>query len=166
MAQAYVRTMRTMAIAAAMVALVAVSASPAVATASRAAVTGGSFAPFAAGPTLGYDDVTGRALMVRAPRRTIVVVRVAGLTPGVAYASHVHDQSCDDGDAGGHYSFGRRVRGGAASDGSEIWPGPFTAASSGRAVGVAVVGARAGADARSVVVHAPTGDKIACADLR
>jgi hypothetical protein len=103
--------------------------------------------------------------MIRtASDKTIVVVTVSGLTPGETYGSHVHKQACDNGDAGGHYSFGFAVPGGAL-DGSEIWPGPFTANAAGRAVGTAVVGAVAGTEAVSVVVHAPGGAKIACADL-
>lgn len=127
-------------------------------------VTRGTFTSFADGPALGYD-LSGHAAMVRTPRRTVVRVRVAGLTPGDTYAAHVHAQACADGDAGGHYRFDAPVPGGAL-DGHEIWPGPFTANAAGRAQGGTVVGAVAGADAVSVVVHAPGGTKIACADLR
>lgn len=103
--------------------------------------------------------------MVRAHGQTLVIVRVSGLVAGATYGSHVHDRACDDGAAGGHYRFGHPVRGGAL-DGSEIWPGPFTANGRGLARGRTIVGATAGPEARSVVVHAPTGHKIACADLR
>jgi hypothetical protein len=65
--------------------------------------------------------------------KTIVSVQVAGLTPGATYGSHVHNQSCADGNAGGHYSFGHPVVGGAGSGNSEIWPGPFTANAAGHA---------------------------------
>jgi hypothetical protein len=95
---------------------------------------------------------------------TIVVVTASGLTPGETYGSHVHKQTCDNGDAGGHYSFGHVVPGGAL-DGTEIWPGPFEANAAGHALGRTVVGATAGPTAVSVVVHAPGGAKIACADL-
>ncbi len=135
------------------------------ASATKGLVTSGSFHPFADGPANGYDDTHGSATMIRtASGRTIVFVHAAGLVPGETYGSHVHKQACDDGNAGGHYSFGYPVRGGAL-DGSEIWPGPFTADSRGRAVGFTMVGATAGPDAVSVVIHSPLGVKIACADL-
>ncbi len=135
-------------------------------SAAGAQVTKGSFDPFAAGTgDADYGDVEGEARMIRtASGRTIVEVRASGLVPGETYGSHVHKQACDDGDAGGHYSFGFSVRGGAL-DGSEIWPGPFTANASGQAAGWTMVGATAGSTAVSVVIHAPGGAKIACADL-
>ena len=135
-------------------------------SARGAEVTKGSLGPFAAGTGhADYGDIEGNATMIRtASGETIVVVTARGLTPGEAYGSHVHKQACDDEDAGGHYSFGFAVPGGAL-DGSEIWPGPFTANAAGNAVGWTVVGDTAGTDAVSVVIHAPGGAKIACADL-
>ena len=96
---------------------------------------------------------------------TVVNVHVTGLIPGATYGSHVHNQACTDGDAGGHYSFGVSVPGGAHPSGSEIWPGPFSATQGGTASGHTAVGATAGPEAVSVVIHAPDGSKIACADL-
>lgn len=151
----------TLAVAALLVVLMAAPLS-----AAEAQVTKGSFEPFAAGAgDVDYGDVDGMARMIRtASGKTIVEVTVSGLVPGQTYGSHVHNQACDSGDAGGHYSFGFTVRGGAL-DGSEIWPGPFTANAAGQASGWTVVGATAGATAVSVVIHAPGGAKIACADL-
>lgn len=129
-----------------------------------AAATKGSFATFADGPSMGYD-IDGKARMVRtADGKTMVTVNVSGLVPGAVYGSHVHNQACWDGNAGGHYRFDAPVPGGDL-DGHEIWPGPFTANPAGHAQGKATVMATAGADAVSVVIHAPTGQKIACADL-
>ena len=144
--------------------LVTVMTSPA--SAGDADVTRGTLEAFSAGSGhADYGDIGGEARMIRtASGQTIVVVTVEGLTPGETYGSHVHKQACDDGDAGGHYSFGFAVPGGAL-DGSEIWPGPFTANAAGRAVGSTVVGATAGTTAVAVVIHAPSGAKIACADL-
>jgi hypothetical protein len=135
-------------------------------SAQPAEVTRGTFQAFAAGAGHAqYGDVEGKASMVRtASGATIVVVNATGLTPGETYGSHVHKQACADGDAGGHYSFGFPVPGGSL-DGSEIWPGPFTANAAGHVVGKAVVDATAGSTAVSVVIHAPGGAKIACADL-
>jgi hypothetical protein len=134
--------------------------------AQGAEVTKGSLESFAAGTGhADYGDVEGKATMIRtASGETIVVVTASGLTPGETYGSHVHNQACDNGAAGGHYSFGSAVPGGAL-DGSEIWPGPFTANASGRVVGWTMVGDTAGTTAVAVVIHAPNGAKIACADL-
>ena len=60
---------------------------------------------------------------------------------------------------------GRRPPRGGALDGSEIWPGPFTADAAGKAGGWTMVGDTAGADAVSEVIHSPAVAKIACADL-
>lgn len=132
--------------------------------AGGAQATSGEFQTFADGAGLGYS-VEGKAHMVRTVSgKTIVTVNVSSLTPGATYGSHVHLQACADGNAGGHYRFDQPVVGGDL-DGYEIWPGPFTANASGNASGKATVQAIAGASARSVVIHAPTGQKIACADL-
>lgn len=153
----------TLAVAAMLVVLMAAPLS-----AVGAQVAKGSFESFAAGTgDADYGDVGGKATMIRTGSgKTIVVVTASGLVPGETYGSHVHKQACDTGDAGGHYSFGFAVPGGAL-DGSEIWPGPFTANAAGRAIGWTVVEATAGANAVSVVIHAPApgNAKIACADL-
>lgn len=129
-------------------------------------VTKGTFESFAAGSGhVAYDGIEGNARMIRtAAGDTTVVVNVKGLVAGEIYGSHVHNQACSDGDAGGHYRFGHLVPGGAL-DGFEIWPGPFTANAAGHALGHASVGATAGPSAVSVVIHAPGGAKVACADL-
>jgi len=152
----------TLAVAAMLVVLMAAPLS-----AQGAEVTKGSLESFAAGTgDVAYGDIEGKATMIRtAAGETIVVVTVRGLIPGETYGSHVHEAPCDGG-AGGHYSFGDVVPGGAL-DGSEIWPGPFTANAAGHAVGWTIVGATAEPTAVSVVIHAPgsPGAKIACADL-
>ena len=158
-----VRMTGTLALAAMLVMLMA---APLLARGAK--VTTGSLESFAAGTGhVDYGDVEGKVTMIRtASGDTIVVVTARGLIPGQTYGSHVHKQACADGDAGGHYSFGYSVPGGALN-GSEIWPGPFTANAAGHVVGRTVVGDTAGADAVSVVIHAPSpsGAKIACADL-
>lgn len=141
--------------------LVATLAIPA--TARGAEVTRGRMSTFAEGVALGYD-IGGYALMVRTPNKTIVLVIARGLEAGLTYPSHVHNQACSDGNAGSHYSFRHPVHRGAL-DGSEIWPGPMTARKNGSVFGLTAVGEAAGPEAVSVVIHAPTGQKIACADL-
>ena len=142
---------------AAMVALGLMAASQVLAR--SATVTRGDFHAFAAGAGL---SITGRAQMVRtADGKTIVTVHLEGLEPNTPYGSHVHKQACADGDADGHYKFDPA---GPGAPPNEIWPG-FTTNAAGTGNGNATVEGTAGAAARSVVVHAPGGLKIACADL-
>jgi hypothetical protein len=129
--------------------------------ASGATVTSGEFGAFATGIGL---NITGRAQMVRTPDgKTIVTIHVEGLAAGTTYGSHVHKQACADGEADGHYRFDPA---GAATPPNEIWPGPFTTNDAGIGNADTIAIGSAGATAVSVVVHAPGGAKIACADLR
>jgi hypothetical protein len=126
-----------------------------------ATVTGGEITAFATGVGL---PITGHAQMIRTPEgKTIVSVHVEGLAAGTTYASHVHKQACADGEADGHYRFDPA---GPATPPNEIWPGPFTTNDAGIGNADTIAWATAGATAISVVVHAPGGAKIACADLR
>jgi Copper/zinc superoxide dismutase (SODC). len=112
--------------------------------------------------TAAGQPITGRAQMVRtADGKTIVSIHVEGLLPGTAYGSHIHKQACADGDAGTHYKFDPA---GVAAPPNEIWLG-FTTNSAGVGNSDTIVLAKAGPTAVSVVVHAPGGAKIACADL-
>jgi hypothetical protein len=127
--------------------------------AGGAVVARGEISSFAAGAGLA---LSGHAQMIRtADGKTIVSVHVEGLLPNTAYGSHVHQQACADGDADGHYKFDPT---GPAAPPNEIWPG-FTTNAAGVGNGNATVYETAGAAAVSVVVHAPGGAKIACADL-
>jgi hypothetical protein len=126
---------------------------------SHTTVAEGTFHAFATGTGL---DIAGHARMVRtADGKTMVSVHVEGLAPNTTYGSHVHQQACTDGEADGHYRFDPS---GPATPPNEIWPG-FTTNAAGIGNGRAVVRAIAGSAAKSVVVHAPGGAKIACADL-
>jgi hypothetical protein len=127
--------------------------------ATGATVTRGDFHAFAAGAGL---ELSGHAQMVRtADGKTIVTVHVEGLAPSTTYGSHVHQQACAVGDADGHFRFDPA---GSATPPNEIWPG-FTTNESGIGNGNATADATAGSNAVSVVIHAPGGAKIACADL-
>jgi hypothetical protein len=127
--------------------------------ASGARVTRGEVHAFATGVG---NDITGDARMVRtADGQTIVIVHVEGLAPDTAYGSHVHQQACANGEADGHYKFDPA---GPATPPNEIWPA-FTTNAAGIGNGHASVDGTAGPTAMSVVVHAPGGAKIACADL-
>ena len=127
--------------------------------ADGAVVRRGDVHPFAAGAGL---DLSGHAQMVRtAAGRTYVTVHVAGLAPNTTYPSHVHALPCGTADADGHY---KRDPAGPATPPNEIWQG-FTTDDDGVGNGRAVADFTAGANAVSVVIHAPGGAKIACADL-
>ena len=127
--------------------------------AGSADVTRGDFHAFAAGTGL---PIGGRAQMVRsADGSTTVTVHLEGLAADTTYGSHVHQLPCGTSDADGHY---KNDPAGPATPPNEIWPG-FTTNASGIGNGNATVGWTAGAAAVSVVVHAPGGAKIACADL-
>ena len=124
-----------------------------------ATVTRGAIHAFATGTG---QAITGRAQMIRTPDgKTIVSVHVEGLSPNTTYGSHVHQLPCGTSEADGHY---KNDPAGPAAPPNEIWPG-FTTNGAGVGNGHATVGWSAGATAVSVVVHAPGGAKIACADL-
>ena len=128
-------------------------------TLAAATVTRGDFHAFNGGDPW----ITGRAQMTRtADGKTIVTVHVEGLAAGTMYASHVHAQACANGLADGHFRFDPA---GAAAPPNEIWPGPFTTNDAGVGNGGTVAEGTAGGNAVSVVIHAPGGAKIACADL-
>jgi len=134
---------------------------------ASAQVTRGTLHPFAAAitdPTLAaeYSDLSGHVQMVRtADGKTIVSVHVIGLLGNVAYPSHVHKAACADGAADGHYKFDPS---GPADSYNEIWMS-FTSGPDGVGNGSAIADRTAGPEAISVVVHAPGGAKIGCADL-
>ena len=129
------------------------------ALADGATVTRGDIGAFATGAG---QSITGRAHMVRtADGKTIVSIHVEGLLPNTAYGSHVHKQACASGNADGHYKFDPL---GASTPPNEIWLN-FTTNGAGIGNSDAVALAVAGPTAVAVVIHAPGGAKIACADL-
>ena len=130
--------------------------------ASSAEVTRGEFQTYASGPGLGYD-VSGQARMTRtADGKTLVSTHAAGLLPNTAYGVHVHNRACDDNLGGGHY---QEVVGGPVDVFNEIWPA-FTTGEDGVGNGKAVHAFTARPEAQAVVIHAPGGARIACADLK
>ncbi len=146
------------------IALVAAAAVVGLAVSSAAGgsaiVTSGDLTAFA---TSSDPGISGRAIMIRTgDDRTIVSVHVEGLAAGTAYGSHVHRQACADELADGHY---QQLPAGGAAPPNEIWPG-FTTNAAGVGNGMASVDYLARPEAMSVVIHAPGGAKIACADLQ
>jgi superoxide dismutase, Cu-Zn family len=114
--------------------------------------------------------IGGHAQMVRrADGTTFVTIHVSGLEPGGRYASHVHKQRCENGNADGHFQ--QNGPGGGTTPPNEIWlgGGPFNANSGGNANENATADYTAHADAVSVVVHdlslPSTANKVACANL-
>lgn len=129
--------------------------------ASSGEVTRGSFNTYASGPELGYG-ISGHAHMTRtADGKTIVSVHAVGLLPNTAYGVHVHNKACGDNNGGGHY---QNVVDGAVDAINEIWP-LFTTNAAGIGNGYASNNFRARPEAQAVVIHAPGGARIACADL-
>jgi len=134
------------------------------ALAGGSVVTSGDFATFAAGT----GDVGGHAHMVRtADGTTKVKIHVTGLDKNATYVSHVHNQACDVGEAGGHF---KQNHAGPGEPPNEIWPGsgPFSPNRAGIANEVATADYSANEDAVSVVVHLKlmtSAPKVACADL-
>jgi len=119
----------------------------------------------AAGLTIG-----GNAQLVRKHHGTAVKIVVRGLQPGTTYTSHLHNDTCGATPPGGaHY---KNDPGGASAPPNELWLSSRhdpTAGITPNHHGVAHGRGRAEWVARSqplsVVVHAPGGARIACADL-
>lgn len=127
-------------------------------------------------PTSGgtYDpSITGTALMKVGVATTKVKVELEGLIPGIVYSSHLHNRYCADG-GGGHY---QNEEGVAVDPFNELWLTSFDdgfgiMVAEGQdlaiASGATAWAARTTSDASnalSVVVHAPGGARVACADL-
>ena len=108
-----------------------------------------------------YADVTGTATMVRTIHGTTEVeVLVEGMPANTFAPVHVHVGSCEE--AGGdHFQF---VPGGSMMPPNEIHP-RFTSDAVGVGRGTDTAFAIAGNDARSVVIHDPDGNKVACAEF-
>ena len=130
-------------------------------------VTRGDLAAFAAGAG---QSIGGHAQMVRrADGTTLVTLQATGLHAGGRYASHVHKQSCTNGDADGHFQ--QNGPGAGTVPPNEIWlaGGPFVANAAGKVSVRATAEYRANADAVSVVLHdlslPATANKVACANL-
>lgn len=132
----------------------------------------GTFTTTSTGATAGYD-IHGSAKLTVVADSTTADVNIAGLDPALHYGSHLHDGTCASG-GGNHY---RNAPAGAATPPNELWlstsdnpvggidsnPGGVAHAS-----GSAPWTARLTSEqtnARSIVVHAPGGARIACADL-
>jgi len=132
---------------------------PAEGAATVSSILRGSFAPLP-----GYEAVPidGRAQLTRLVDGTTQVDLVAsGLGASLAHAAHVHAQPCAY-QGGGHYKMDPAVV--DALETNEIWPS-FTSDADGIGRASLSVAHLARGDAMSVVIHAPAGGKMACADL-
>ncbi len=135
----------------------------------------GTFNETAVGQGLGYD-IHGSAKMTVGSNYTAVKVNIAGLDAGTEYTSHLHNKACTEGDplGGGHY---RDNPQGGDTPPNELWltnhGEKLVANNGGVAHGSGSEGWAArtsspslSTNARSVIVHAPGGARIACADLQ
>lgn len=131
----------------------------------------GRFSETAAGAAdpLGYD-IHGVARMTTSTRGTVLWILVTGLDPAKEYGSHLHNGTCADG-GGGHY---QNEEGGPTSPPNELWVTNGGTTIKPNRHGVAFANGSASWTARtsgvtttaqSVVVHEPSGTRIACADL-
>lgn len=152
------------------------AAAPAEAGGAPVQTLHGTFSETATGASLGYD-IHGSAKLTVSDDSTIAEVNVSGLPEleyPYHYGSHLHTGLCSaSSPGGGHYKV--TPTGGTGAD-NELWlstpgnprgavdPNPGGVA---HASGSATWEARLTGDAaaRSIVVHAPDGAKIACADL-
>ncbi|WP_246856052.1 PKD domain-containing protein [Nocardioides xinjiangensis] len=126
-------------------------------------VTEGTFLAFAHG-LHAYPDAAGTASMVRSRGTTVTTIDVTGVKPNAPHMVHVHERACGDANGGPHFRFDETL---PYSEENEIWP-MFTADADGASGEVVVTSTqRAGAKARSIVVHDPDdgSQRIACVDL-
>jgi hypothetical protein len=124
-------------------------------------VAGGSFAPLGA-----YENVTGKALIVRlANGTTVVQLQAEGLTADTQYPAHVHALPCGVDNGGGHYMIDPALTPSTAAN--EIHVG-FTTDQSGIGRASVSVNHAARPDAQSIVIHDPAASntKMACVDLK
>ena len=148
-------------------AIATVSAAPALAGPTK---TRGTFQTLPAGAAMGLD-IDGTATLTRSADGTEGKIVVKGLRPATTYAAHLHNAPCSAADPGGsHY---KDDPAGPSMPPNELWFSSIDDPTFGiRANSAGVAHASGSADwvarpeARSVVVHAADGAKIACADLR
>lgn len=133
----------------------------------------GRFTETSAGAERGYN-IHGSAHMTVHPNKTAVSVTIYGLDSGTTYGSHLHNESCADG-GGGHY---QDVEGGLTTPPNELWLSstndPFAGITpikqnkvdaDGSSRWAARTDSETMTNALSIIVHAPNGARIACADL-
>ncbi|WP_370326988.1 cell wall-binding repeat-containing protein [Euzebya sp.] len=108
-----------------------------------------------------YGEVSGTATMVRTVHGTTEVeLQVQGLPASTTVPVHVHVDTCAN-SGGDHFQF---TPGGSTMPPNEIHPS-FISDAQGVGRGTATAFAIAGPEARSVVLHDPDGNKVACANL-
>lgn len=150
-----------------------------VSTASPVAAAGnqslhGTFRETADGARLGYN-ISGSAKLTISSDTSTAKVNVAGLDESKTYGSHLHNGTCASG-GGGHYQ--NVVSTTAVVPPNELWlsstanpKGGLVPNNGGVAHGdgsspwAARTDSLTLTNARSIVVHAPGGARIACADL-
>lgn len=131
----------------------------------------GHFSKLATAPP-GTKQIGGQAAMVLSASGTKVTVTATGLDPKAVYVAHVHSDTCSAADPGGpHYKY--------APDGGDEPPNELhlmiAVDKKGRGTGETTNPVKAGASAKSVVLHLERTagskadeikpPKLACADL-
>lgn len=119
-------------------------------------------------------SITGEAMMKVGVATTKVKVELEGLVPGVTYTSHLHNGTCKAG-GGGHY---QNIEGGGINPVNELWLTSFddgfgivatadqdVTIASGATAWAARTTSQTQSNALSVIIHAPDGARVACADL-
>jgi len=112
----------------------------------------------------GNGSAFGSAIMGRSNGSTLSILNVNGLLPNTTYGSHVHNLPCDVKSGGSHYKIDPSIEGAVAEN--EIW---LTLKTDTRGTGSNTVvseGHTARPEAQSVVVHAPNGSRVGCANLK
>jgi hypothetical protein len=131
----------------------------------------GTFAKVSTAPK-GTKKIGGTAEMVLSASGTQVTITANGLDAKAVYVAHVHADACDAADPGGpHYQY---TPGGGDMPPNELHL-PVTVNKNGKGSGQTTNPVKAGAEAKSVVIHLkrPAGakkdeakpPKLACADL-
>lgn len=111
----------------------------------------------------GSDGAAGEAFLAQTDDGTTVTIRLSGLEPGVAYVSHLHEQTCADDNGGEHFKFD--------PEGSDVPPNEvhlgFTADDDGTGEATVTNDQQVGDGAPAIVVHPADAmdNKLACADF-
>lgn len=123
----------------------------------------GRFAALPGAPQEETANLSGDIWVAENDDGTAVTVELTGLQAGADYMGHLHAQACDQDAGGPHFAFD--------PDGSEMPPNEvhfgFTANEQGAGAATVHNPQRVGTEARSAVLHSPSGDdRLVCADLR
>ena len=126
---------------------------------------GSASATVNSGSMINFTDQAsfGSAQIARSNGSTLSILRVEDLEPNTTYQSHVHNLTCDVNSGGSHYKIDPSVA--TREVDNEIWLPITTDANGNGSNTVRNEGHIARPEAQSIVVHAPDGSRVGCADL-